>query len=92
VGKLNKDTNLDIQHVREADGSVRVSVKELTLQVVHSLEEVSEVLAMGYKTRATASNQVNLHSSRSHSIITVNIRIQNNATQVCFTILLVVFQ
>jgi succinate dehydrogenase hydrophobic anchor subunit len=31
---------------------------------------------------------VNLHSSRSHSTITVNIWIQNNATQVCFTFLL----
>jgi hypothetical protein len=58
--------------IRQApDGSV--SVPGLKLIPVHCIEDVMEVFARGSANRATATTNLNEHSSRSHSILLIDV-------------------
>lgn len=45
----------------------------MVTEAVETLEDVTRVMSRGHQNRATASTNVHEHSSRSHSIILVNV-------------------
>ena len=53
-------------------------VAGLTEVAVHSPEQVAELMARGQANRAVGSHDMNEHSSRSHSILTINVRGANS--------------
>ena len=65
---------MDIRH----DGEGNVSVPGLVAEDVSSLEDVISVLDRGSANRATASTNVNEHSSRSHCIVMINVTTVSN--------------
>ena len=67
--KAGGKTSLDIR--RSKDG--RVEVPNLTKEKVSSIEEVMDLLKRGNANRATASTDMNEHSSRSHMVLTVDV-------------------
>lgn len=64
-----REGGLDIR--QSPDGSV--SVPGLKQIKVHKIEDVMEVFARGSANRATATTNLNEHSSRSHSILLVDV-------------------
>ena len=60
---------MDIRH----DNEGRITVPGLKSEEVFSLEDVMNVLNKGSANRATASTNINEHSSRSHSILMINV-------------------
>lgn len=56
-------------------GAGGVYVKELSERVVQSQAEVEAAMADGHKHRSTASTDLNAHSSRSHMVFQVSLRI-----------------
>ena len=51
-----------------------VFVQDLTTVTVSNLDEVILVMTKGYKNRAVGSHNVNEHSSRSHLVLSVQVR------------------
>lgn len=45
-----------------------------------SPEQIFEIMARGFEHRATGCHDVNAHSSRSHCLLIINVRVSNNAT------------
>jgi kinesin family protein C2/C3 len=60
---------MDIRH----DGDGNINVPGLISEDVFSLEDVMKVLSRGQANRATSSTNINEHSSRSHSILMINV-------------------
>mmetsp|Transcript_4240 Transcript_4240/g.7823 ORF Transcript_4240/g.7823 Transcript_4240/m.7823 type:complete len:1363 (+) Transcript_4240:208-4296(+) len=60
---------MDIRH----DGEGNINVPGLISEDVFSLEDVMNVLNKGQANRATSATNVNEHSSRSHSILMINV-------------------
>ena len=55
------------------DKNGRVEVPNLTKEKVRSIQEVMELLRRGNSNRATASTDLNEHSSRSHMVLSVDV-------------------
>ena len=62
-------SSLDIR--RNPDG--RMEVPGLTKERANTIDEVMELLKRGNKNRATASTNMNEHSSRSHMVLTIDV-------------------
>jgi kinesin family protein C2/C3 len=67
--KAGGKASLDIR--RNKDG--RIEVPNLTRESVQSIQEVMELLKRGNSNRATASTDMNEHSSRSHMVLSVDV-------------------
>jgi kinesin family protein C2/C3 len=61
--------SLDIRRNKEG----RVEVPDLTKEKVNSIQEVMDLLKRGNSNRATASTDMNEHSSRSHMVLMVDV-------------------
>ena len=68
--KSNGKATLEIR--RNADGLIEVP--HLTKEKVNSIEDVMALLKRGNSCRATASTDLNEHSSRSHMVLTVEVK------------------
>lgn len=62
-------TSLDIRQSKEG----RIEVPDLTKETVHSIQEVMALLKRGNSHRATATTDMNEHSSRSHMVLMVDV-------------------
>ncbi|KAF7284201.1 hypothetical protein GWI33_022451 [Rhynchophorus ferrugineus] len=71
---LNHKTSLKILE----DAQQQVQIVGLTEQVVHSVEEVLELICEGNKTRTFGHTSANSQSSRSHVIFQYYLRVENN--------------
>ncbi|XP_069113930.1 kinesin-like protein KIFC3 isoform X2 [Argopecten irradians] len=71
-------TKLDIK--MNTDG--QLYVPGLCIKQVKSVEDVNKVFAMGQKNRATATTNMNEHSSRSHALLCVTVSGVNKTTNV----------
>lgn len=60
--------------LRLRDGPRGVYVEGITEQIVRNTDQVLRCLARGAKVRATASTKINEHSSRSHAVISLQIK------------------
>eukprot|EP00959_Pyramimonas_sp_CCMP1952_P273386 5714294-Pyramimonas_sp.AAC.1 len=74
---LNSQAN---QRLDVRQGSDGVYVPDLTIREVTSLDKVAEMIAIGRKNRTTFSTNMNEHSSRSHSILSVFVTSKNLVT------------
>ncbi|KAL9654606.1 hypothetical protein ABK040_006668 [Willaertia magna] len=61
--------------------SNKVSIPNLSKRTVNSSEDVRKVLSSGYENRAVGNNNVNVHSSRSHCIVSVFVEGINHISQ-----------
>ena len=52
-----------------------VYVKDVTKQVVHGVEEISQVLKLGSKNRSVGETLMNVDSSRSHAVFSISVEI-----------------
>ncbi len=68
--KNSKKKSLEIK--RDKDGQIVVA--GLTKQPVNSLKDVVKLLKSGNDSRATAATDLNEHSSRSHMVLTVEVK------------------
>ena len=50
----------------------------LTMQDCHSVEELMSIINYGLDVRTTGTTAANMDSSRSHAILQINLRDQNN--------------
>lgn len=73
----DKDKKLDVRQ-----GSDGVHVPDLTITEVHDMDGVNEVIDTGKKNRTTFATNMNEHSSRSHSILSIYIVSRNKVTGV----------
>lgn len=64
----------------KSDGGLHVP--GLCSEEVKSVEDVNQVFALGQKNRATATTNMNEHSSRSHALLTVQVLGVNKTTNV----------
>ncbi|KAL1514028.1 hypothetical protein ABEB36_003355 [Hypothenemus hampei] len=74
----NKPRDQCILEIRE-DIVKGIHIPNITEMSVESSRDILEVLVKGSLGRATASTNMNLHSSRSHCIFTINFCMQNKA-------------
>lgn len=70
-GALNAGGKGSLDIRRNKDG--RIEVPNLTKENVGTIEEVMELLKRGNSNRATASTDMNEHSSRSHMVLIVDV-------------------
>lgn len=70
------DTTRVNLNIRE-EKSLGIYVEDLSEYYVSSKEEIIEIMKIGAENRTQASTNMNLTSSRSHSIFTINIHQQN---------------
>ena len=68
---LSEDPSFKLD-LRE-DANKKVYVQDLTKVEVKSLEEIAKVIADGAKNRSVGATAMNLNSSRSHAILTIDV-------------------
>jgi hypothetical protein len=74
--KAGGKTSLEIRRNKEG----RVEVPDLTKEKVDSIQAVMDLLKRGNSNRATATTDMNEHSSRSHMVLTVDVHSGLNDT------------
>ena len=72
VQQISDEFNTMNYEIRE-DAEGNVFVKDLSMVPVNTLEEVSSMISMGVKVRATHETSMNANSSRSHTVFTITI-------------------
>ena len=73
--------NTGLLKVRE-DPKEGTFITHLTVVSVTTFEDILSLIAVGNKNRFVASTKANLHSSRSHSIVTLTVRQRTRGTPV----------
>ncbi|XP_052714460.1 kinesin-like protein KIFC3 isoform X4 [Crassostrea angulata] len=77
---LSGDPSYKMEVKMKSDGGLHVP--GLCSEEVKSVEDVNQVFALGQKNRATATTNMNEHSSRSHALLTVQVLGVNKTTNV----------
>lgn len=77
---LSGDPSYKMEVKMKSDGGLHVP--GLCSEEVKSVEDVNQVFALGQKNRATATTNMNEHSSRSHALLTVQVLGVNKITNV----------
>lgn len=77
---LSGDPSYKMEVKMKSEGGLHVP--GLCSEEVKSVEDVNQVFALGQKNRATATTNMNEHSSRSHALLTVQVLGVNKTTNV----------
>ncbi|XP_078338676.1 uncharacterized protein LOC111136219 isoform X2 [Crassostrea virginica] len=77
---LSGDPSYKMEVKMKSEGGLHVP--GLCSEEVKSVDDVNQVFALGQKNRATATTNMNEHSSRSHALLTVQVHGVNKTTNV----------
>jgi hypothetical protein len=70
--KQGKGKKESLEIKRDKEGAIHV--QGLTKERIHSIKDVTKLLKIGNENRAKASTDLNAHSSRSHMVLTVEVK------------------